>query len=121
MTQQDITQQAASKPTHRIGGSILPSSDPYILLPQKGVHGTLQVRPLPEEDTYGLFLNEKQILAKKSNGYSCHALAERILLAWRGERDVAYALAQFDYILECGGEVMPRDAFEHIVRGMPDR
>jgi hypothetical protein len=118
MTQQDIYPQPASKPTHCIGGSVLPSSEPLILLPLKGVHGTLQVRPLPEEDTYGLFLDDKQVLAKKSNGYSCHALAERILLAWRGERDVAYAMAQFDYILECGGSGLPRDAIEHIVRGL---
>jgi hypothetical protein len=113
-------QQLADKPTHRIGGSLLPSSEPRILQPQVGAHGTLQVRPLPELDTYGLFFNDGILLATHPNGYSCHGLAERILAAWRGERDVAYAMQQFDYILACGGLGRQRDSVEHIARGMPD-
>lgn len=118
MTQQDTTQQP-SKPTHRIGGSLLPSSEPRILQPQQGIHGTLQVRPLPELDTYGLFLNDNQLLAMHPNGYSCSGLAERILAAWRGERTVKYAMEQFDYILACGGLGMQRASIEYIASGMP--
>jgi hypothetical protein len=121
MTTQDSASKPASTPTHRIGGSLLPSSEPRILQPQKGEHGTLQVRPLPELDTYGLFLGENNLLATHSNGYSCHNLAERILAAWRGERTVAYAMEQFDYILKCGGLGRMRDSIEYIANGMPER
>lgn len=107
------------KPTHCIGGSFLPSSEPRILLPMVGLHGTLQVRPLPEIDTYGLFLDEQQLLAMHPNGYSCHGLAERIIAAWRGDRDVSYAMEQFDYILKCGGMGKQRDSVEYIASGMP--
>ena len=48
-------QQAASSLTHQIGGSFLPSSEPRILQPMTGKHGTLLVRPLHDLDTYGLF------------------------------------------------------------------
>lgn len=40
---------------------------------------TLRVRPLPDLDTYGLFYNEKRLIARHPNGYSCRNLAERIL------------------------------------------
>lgn len=120
MTHQNTAPTAATKPTHQIGGSFLPSSEPRILLPQPGAHGTLQVRPLPELDTYGLFLDENQLLAMHPNGYSCNVLAERIQAAWRGERDVAYAMEQFDYILACGGMGRKRESIEYIARGMPD-
>jgi hypothetical protein len=120
MTPQDTTAPSAQKPAHRIGGSLLPSSEPRILQPQEGAHGTLQVRALPELDTYGLFLNNSQLLAMHPNGYSCHGLAERILAAWRGERDVTYAMEQFDYILACGGMGRQRASLEYIARGMPD-
>jgi len=108
----------AQKPTHRIGGSILPSSDPSILMPRKGEHGTLQVRPLPELDTYGLFFNETQLIATHANGYSCHSLGERILAVWQGERDLSYAMAQFDYILSCGGLGLKRESVEYFARGL---
>jgi len=120
MTQQNTAQQSITKPTHRIGGSILPSSDPRILQPQTGAHGTLQVKPLPDLDTYGLFLNETLLLAMHPNGYSCSGLADRILAAWRGERDVKYAMEQFDYILACGGLGRQRASIEHIACGMPE-
>lgn len=120
MTTQDTPSQPRSKATHHIGGSLLPSSEPRILQPQKGAHGTLQVRSLPELDTYGLFLGESQLLATHSNGYSCNVLAERILAAWHGERDVTYAMEQFDYILACGGLGRQRASIEYIARGMPD-
>lgn len=109
----------SNKPERRIGGSILPSSEPRILQPMQGAHGTLQVRPLPELDTHGLFMGE-QLLASHSNGFSCHNLAERILAAWEGKRDVEYALEQFDYILRCGGMGKSRESIEYIARGMPE-
>ena len=110
---------AESKPTSRIGGSLLPSSEPRILQPMQGPHGTFQVRPLPELDTYGLFFNERQLLAMHPNGYSCHNLAERILAVWAGSRKEEYALAQFDYILTCGGLGANRGSIEFIARGLP--
>lgn len=113
-------QSTATKPTHRIGGSFLPSSEPRILQPMQGQHGTVQVRPLPELDTYGLFFNDSLLLAMHPNGYSCHSLAERILAAWNGTRDVTYALEQFDYILACGGLGRQRGSIEHIARGLPN-
>jgi hypothetical protein len=126
MTTQSTSSQSTTsstagsvKPTSRIGGSLLPSSEPRILLTKTGEHGTLQVRPLPELDTYGLFFNETSLLAMHPNGYSCHGLAERILAAWNGERSVDYAMAQFDYILDCGGAGKKRDSIEFIARGLP--
>lgn len=110
----------ASKPTHRIGGSLLPSSEPRILQPLQGKHGTFQVKPLPELDTYCLFFNEDVLLAMHPNGYSCHSLAERILAVWDGSRDLKYALDQFDYILACGGLGKQRGSIEHIARGLPN-
>lgn len=109
----------STQPARRIGGSILPSSEPRILQPMQGVHGTLQVRPMPELDTHGLYL-DNLLLATHSNGFSCHALAERILAAWEGKREPAYALEQFDYILRCGGLGKDRETIEHIARGMPE-
>ncbi len=119
MTQQDNSRPPVPNSSRNIGGSILPSSEPRILQLQTGAHGTFQVRLLPELDTHGLFFGESLLLAQHANGYSCNALAERILSAWRGERDVAYAMEQFDYILACGGKGLPRAAIENIARGMP--
>ena len=126
MTQQSIlprdtlpSEGLPAQATGRIGGSLLPSSEPLILQRMEGPHGALQVRPLPELDTYGLFFGDGLLLATHPNGYSCHALAERILAAWSGVRDVAYVLAQFDYILACGGLGRQRDSIEHIARGLP--
>jgi hypothetical protein len=125
MTQQETAQQAIHKPSRHIGGSILPSSDARILQPQKGAYGTLQVRAMPELDTHGLFLsdgqhyNAEQLLAMHPNGYSCHALANRILAAWSGDRNVSYAMEQFDYILTCGGMGRSRASIEYIASGMP--
>jgi hypothetical protein len=109
----------AARPPSRIGGSILPSSDPQILQVFQGKHGSFQVRPLPELDTYGLFLDEKQLLAMHPNGYSCHELAKRILAVWDGKSDVKRAMEQFDYILACGGLGKSRGSIEFIIKGMP--
>lgn len=107
------------QPTHRIGGSILPSSDPRILKPWDTAHGTFQVRPLPELDTYGLYL-DKRLLVTHPNGYSCHGLASRLMEVWGGLRPAEYALEQFDYILTCGGLGIQRAAIESIANPKKD-
>lgn len=109
---------AESKVTPRIGGSYLPSSEPSILQLMPGQHGTFQVRALAELDTHGLFCDAR-LIATHPNGYSCHELAKRVLSVWRGEQDVAYAMAQFDYLLDCGGLGMLRSHVERIARGEP--
>lgn len=118
MTQQATTAQSATKPTRHIGGSLLSSSEPRILQPQTGAHGTLQVKALPELDTHGLFFNDS-LLAMHPNGYSCHVLAQRILGAWSDQLSVARAMEQFDYILACGGLGRQRASIEYIASGMP--
>ncbi len=86
---------------HNIGGSLLSSSDPRILLPIECPFGSLQVRALPDLDTHGLFLTRTAgtiLLATHPNGYSCRALAER-MAAGSGER----VTDQAEYIRHCGG------------------
>lgn len=112
----EITSQA--QPTHRIGGSVLPASDPRILLPMPGAHGTFQVRPLPNRGTYGLFLDDEQLLVTHPTGHLCHCLAERILKAWAGTGTVEHAMAQFDFILRCGGMGRSRAIILFFARGM---
>jgi len=100
----------------RIGNSVLPSSDQFILLPMPGKHGTFQVKAIPELDTHALTLTHSRgtsTLALHSNGYSCHALAQRMHAAWEGTGSVQRALEQFDYILACGGEGKARTAIEY--------
>jgi hypothetical protein len=80
-----------------IGGSILPSSSPKILTPIVCSFGTLQVKAQPELDTHSLFLGDT-IIASHPNGFSCHALAERMQ---KGEW--VRAMEQADYIVRCGG------------------
>lgn len=115
---------SASKPTSRTGGSILPSSDPRILQPMVGKHGTFVVRPVPDLDTYVLEFatldgEYKPTVAMHPNGYTCHGVAERVLSVWDGKREPSYALEQFDYVQACGGLSMSREAFECILKGLP--
>lgn len=131
----------SSQPRRHFGGSILPSSDGQILQPMAGVHGTLQVKPLLEIESYGLFYTHEiqapvggamqtimasSMIASHPNGYSCHNLAQRILAAWSNptEAMIDRALAQFDYILSCGGLGIVRGAMEYWIRpeqkGYPD-
>lgn len=116
---------STSKPTSRIGGSILPSSDPQILKPMVGKHGTFLVRPVPDLDTYVLEFEStdgkyKPTLVMHPNGYTCHGVAERILKAWAGEREIDYVMRQFDHVLACGGLGIARGSIEHIVKGLPE-
>lgn len=111
--------KASPAATHRIGGSILPSNEPRILKPWETLHGTFHVRPLPELDTHGLYL-DKRLLVTHPNGFSCHGLAERLMQVWGGQRPVEYALEQFDYILTCGGLGIQRAAIESIANPKKD-
>lgn len=110
------TADSRAKAARCIGGSLLASSEPRILMPLQGAHGTFQVRPLPDLDTHALFLDD-HLLAMHPNGYSCFNLAERIIAAWDGKRDAAYPLEQFDYILACGGVGPSRGTIEYFARG----
>lgn len=114
-------------PRRNIGGSILPSTPPERERHIEGVHGVFEVRPLPELDTHGLFYARKNgehagtfmLIAMHPNGHSCKVLGQRIAASWQfpnsGTRE--HAMAQFDYLLACGGMGMSRTAMELIVAG----
>ena len=90
-----------------IGGSIFASSAPHILKPMPFKHGRLQVYPWPEMDTHYLaFVTgcESVTLASHPNGFSCHALAERMIAG-----DVDRVREQAEYIVRCGGTTYPID------------
>lgn len=97
-------------PARHVGGSLLPSSAPHILQPMVLPFGTLQVRALPDLDTHGLFLKHdmgETLIATHPNGYSCHALAERMATG-----DVDRIRSQAEYIQDCGGTTRHHD---HII------
>lgn len=78
---------------------------------------------MPEAGTYGLFFTHSGgtgCLAQHANGYSCRNLAVRLVDVWAGKREPAYALAQFDYILNCGGLGKSRESFSYIATGFPE-
>jgi hypothetical protein len=96
-----------------VGGSLLPSNEPRILQPMATPFGVLQVRVIAEIDTHGLFHKHaagESLLATHPNGYSCHALLERMV-----KRDDASVCQQVQYILDCGGTA--RD-MQHILNSM---
>lgn len=83
--------------------SLLANSSPEILKPIPGCDGVFQVVWIDQINTHGLFYQHKcaegaQILATHHNGYSCDALAERII-----KGDSQRALEQLDFIADCGG------------------
>jgi hypothetical protein len=94
-----------------------------------GKHGRLQVRALPDADTFGLFYlaNPTEdrpelkrgwtMLACHPNGHSCKELGKRILAAWEGKGDGAYAIEQFDFILRCSGLGRNLETIVHVIRG----
>ena len=110
--------------TPKYGAPILsPYVDPDILT---GKHGQLQVKPLPEADTFALFYlaNPAEgitrgwtLLATHPNGHSCKELATRILKAWEGTGDGARAIDQFDFILRCGGLGRSLEIILAVIRG----
>lgn len=98
-----------------VGGSLLPSSEARILQPVETPFGTLQVRVIAELDTHGLFHKHaagETLLATHPNGYSCHALLERMAL-----KDISRTREQVKYILDCGGTARHVD---HIVASLED-
>ncbi len=98
---------------HNRGGSLLSSSSPHIMQIMEGKKGAFQVKDMGNElDTAGLFYRPLpseynpepgfSLVAMHPNGFSCHALATRIMKAWENG-DVENAAAQAQYILDCGG------------------
>lgn len=87
-----------------IGGSILASNNSEVLKPKKGIYGAFETRVMTAEDTHALFFEGVRV-ASHPNGFSCDVLAKRILRAWEtgAPEDQKHAMAQFDYILDCGG------------------
>ena len=95
--------------------SILPNTAAHLLQPLQGPKGhVLRVKWHPEFDSHVCYLNDSAIAAHH-NGFSCFALAERILAVWKGERDAPHALQQFDYILACGGLGTRRESIEAVL------
>jgi hypothetical protein len=78
---------------------MLPSSNPLIFKSIKFKDGELKVIPDYSFDTHFLCYNNKR-LAFHPNGYSCHSLAERLVLG-----DENKIKEQADYIVRCGGGV----------------
>lgn len=96
------------------GGSLLPSNEPRILQPVNTPFGVLQVRPIAELDTHGLFHTHdrgESLLATHPNGYSCRVLLDRMVGG-----DAAKVRGQVEYILQCGGTACRAD---HIINLMP--
>lgn len=127
-----LTATQIERRDRNIGGSLLPSTPPAYERIIYGHHGVFEVRALPDLDTHGLFykrgnvpegqlvaMHDACLIAMHSNGHSCKELGKRIAASWMfsnsGTRE--HALAQFDYILACGGMGMSRTAMEHIVAG----
>ena len=121
---EDLSKTPA-KPTY--GGPLLsPYTSEQVMT---GKFGRLQVRALPETDTFGLLYlaNELEdrpaltrgwtLLACHPNGHSCKDLAQRILAAWEGKGDGARAVDQFDFILRCGGLGRSLETILAVIRG----
>ncbi len=116
--------------TH-FGGSLLPSSDATVMRPRVGKHGTFTVVALHEIEEHALFYRSaththhvKQpdtwpgiMIATHANGFSCSNLADRIMSVWEGQRDSDYAIAQFRYILDCGGLGKKESTIDAIIMG----
>lgn len=103
----------ALRGTRYRGGSLLPSNEPRILKPVQTPFGILQVREIGELDCHGLFHKHdagETLLATHPNGYSCHALLERMV-----KGDAGRVREQVDYILACGGTARHMD---HILNSM---
>lgn len=87
-----------------------------------GKHGRLQVRPVPDANTFGLFyLSSKPestwaVLTCHPNGHSCLELGKRILTAWEG-KDSARAVAQYSFIERCGGLVRNLETILNVIHG----
>jgi hypothetical protein len=83
--------------------ALLGNSSAEILKPLQGAGGTFQIVWIEQIDAHALLYQRDQsegavMLATHHNGFSCHALAERIIAGNR-ER----ALSQLEFIARCGG------------------
>lgn len=85
--------------TKNIGGGFFNSSCPEILTPIQFKHGALKVEPDYFNDTHHLYFNDTSF-ASHPNGYSCHALAIRLVSGDKGK-----IKEQADYVVRCGGEI----------------
>ena len=107
-----------------IGGSLLPSAGCMTYKDKPGKFGTFQTRPLPDLNTHGLFYASNSgdyagqygMIAMHPNGYSCDELAARIIAAWECG-DTSRAMAQAQFILDCGGMLRSMGAIEFIAKG----
>lgn len=101
-----------------MAGSLLPSHDARVLAP-KEIHGEVFViEPFESLQTYVLKANGS-VIASHPNGYSLKELADRIAACAtckeQKTRGVAYdrAVAQWDYILACGGLTRSKTVLEY--------
>lgn len=110
--------------SRNIGGSVLPSSDRFVLQVKSGKFGSFTTKALPDLDTHGLFwarnygeyAGYEMLIAMHPNGYSCDELAKRIIAAW-DTGDTARAFDQVNYILDCGGMAQSPTRMESIIKG----
>lgn len=97
--------------TRNIGGSILPSSCDQILTSIETRFGTLVVRRDEEADTHRLTLSKDEGIVEvcsHPNGYSCHALAQRLAGVPSGPWPSRGSWEeQAEYIVDCGGTCLP--------------
>lgn len=104
-TEQTVTNQNTETMALHVGKarSLLPNSSPEILRPLRGLGGTFHVVWIEQIDAHCLFFNRdgedaSTMLATHHNGYSCHALAERIISGDRKRIN-----DQLEYIRRCAG------------------
>lgn len=113
-----------SRTLTNIGNSILPSASTETYHEKSGIHGTFQTRVIPSLDCHGVFYARAHgeyaghyvLIATHANGYSCDALAKRMLAAWISG-DVVPVTEQAKYILDCGGMTVSLARIEDIARG----
>lgn len=109
-----------TKANQNVGGSILPSNNHEVLRLKEHANGSFQVRVLKEADTHALYFKHPDngdfcMLVSHPNGFSCDELGKRIIDVWNKKGNVDRAMAQFDYILDCGGLGVKRSSVEAII------
>ena len=95
--------------------SVLPNSSPEILRAMQTQSGVLRVRWVDADDSHALFYTSSDgetLLASHHNGFSCYALAKRLI---SGDRKSA--AEQAEYIVACGGRVPSLHAVLALVPG----
>lgn len=90
------------------GGSLLPSNSAEILKAIPCSFGQLQVQIKGENETHALVLTQgdkETIIASHPNGFSCHALAKRMV-----NETPERIKEQLEYIVRCGGSSLSIEA-----------